>query len=138
MRLWHKDLIPYLPKKQLLGQWRECCAITKNIIEKGTPNHGLVNKTMNYSVDHFYTYCDKIINEMKNRKYNIRVKRFYDYIFSFSNDNMFEIISDNDLFKDWHNERYLRQCYYNLQEKHDCGLISQEEWDKIYSKFGCD
>lgn len=25
MRLWHKDLIPYLPRQQLLGQWRECC-----------------------------------------------------------------------------------------------------------------
>lgn len=136
MRLWHKDLISYLPKKQLLGQWRECCAITKSIIEKGTPNHSLVNKIMNYSLDHFYTYCDIIINEMKNRKYNVRVKRFYDYIFSFSNDNI--IISDNDLFKDWHNKRYLRQCYYNLQEKYDCGLISQKEWDKIYSKFGCD
>nr|DAZ75898.1 MAG TPA: Pyrimidine dimer DNA glycosylase [Caudoviricetes sp.] len=22
MRLWHKALIPYLPKQQLLGQWR--------------------------------------------------------------------------------------------------------------------
>jgi uncharacterized protein (TIGR02328 family) len=35
MRLWHKDLIPILPDKQLLGQWRECCLIAKNIKEKG-------------------------------------------------------------------------------------------------------
>ena len=35
MRLWHKDLIDSLPRKQLLGQWRECCAIIKNIKEKG-------------------------------------------------------------------------------------------------------
>ena len=38
MRLWHKDLIPVLPRQQLLGQWRECCLIAKSISEKGTPN----------------------------------------------------------------------------------------------------
>ena len=39
MRLWHYKLIPYLPKNQLLGQYRECCAIIKNIADNGTPNH---------------------------------------------------------------------------------------------------
>ena len=28
MRLWHKDLIQYLPDLQLKGQWRECCNAT--------------------------------------------------------------------------------------------------------------
>ena len=46
MRLWHKDLIPVLPRQQLIGQWRECCLIAKQISEKGTPNHILVNKIM--------------------------------------------------------------------------------------------
>ena len=36
------------------------------------------------------------------------------------------------LFEGWHNERYLKQCYYNLQEKYDCGGISKEEWMKVY------
>jgi uncharacterized protein (TIGR02328 family) len=27
MRLWHYKLIPYLPRQQLLGQHRECCAL---------------------------------------------------------------------------------------------------------------
>ena len=35
------------------------------------------------------------------------------------------------IFGDWHNDRYLMQCYYNLQEKHDCGGISDDEWQKI-------
>ena len=39
MRLWHKDLISVLPRQQLLGQWRECCLIARNIAEKNTPNH---------------------------------------------------------------------------------------------------
>lgn len=35
MRLWHKDLIEVLPRQQLLGQWRECCAIAKKPEGKG-------------------------------------------------------------------------------------------------------
>lgn len=27
MRLWHEQMIPKLPKNQLLGQHRECCAL---------------------------------------------------------------------------------------------------------------
>lgn len=30
-----------------------------------------------------------------------------------------------------HNDRYLIQCYYNLQEKADRRIISEEEWLKI-------
>ena len=30
MRLWHEQLIPLLPKNQLLGQHRECCALRGN------------------------------------------------------------------------------------------------------------
>ena len=30
MRLWHEQLIPVLPKNQLLGQYRECCALRGN------------------------------------------------------------------------------------------------------------
>lgn len=39
MRLWHKDLIIFhiLPNKQLVGQWRECCCIAKNIQDNKTP-----------------------------------------------------------------------------------------------------
>lgn len=27
MRIWHKDLIPVLPREQLVAQWKECSAI---------------------------------------------------------------------------------------------------------------
>ena len=69
MRLWHKDLIDSLPRKQLLGQWRECCAIIKNIKEKGTPNHLLVNKIMDYDLKHFYTYGLYVFIETEHRDY---------------------------------------------------------------------
>ena len=41
----------------------------------------------------------------------------------------------NDIFNDWHNDRYLVQCLYNLQEKYDCGGISNEEWLVIANGF---
>ena len=44
MRLWHKDLIPYLPKQQLLGQWREL-----NSIYVKQNRHILINFIYEYS-----------------------------------------------------------------------------------------
>jgi hypothetical protein len=35
-----------------------------------------------------------------------------------------------DLFEGWHNDRYLLQCFYNLQEKYDCGGFTTE-FDEI-------
>lgn len=147
MRLWHKDLIPVLPRQQLLGQWRECCAIAKSIVEKGTPNHILVNRIMDYKITSFATYCSLIVDEMKKREYNVSessMSKLEDYLFEWSCNEMkpqiFRLLSDkkvdnDELFSGWHNDSYLRQCYFNLQEKYDCGGISAEEWDKIVKRF---
>ena len=133
IRLWHKDLIPYLPKNQLLGQWRECCCIAKNIADNGTPNHILVNKVLNYPLKHFYTYGLLIYNEMRKRNYKTNMNKFEKY-FNGENGEV-QIQSTGQVFKDWHNTRYLRQCLYNLQEKYDCGGMSDKEWSIIYNKF---
>jgi len=129
MRLWHKDLIPVLPRQQLLGQWRECCLIAKNIAEKGTPNHILVNKIMDYPIDHFMRYSREIFYQMKKRGYSSDFKKFSQY----SNEKTLSgwDMSIKEVFPDWHNDRYLAQCFYNLQEKFDCGGIFGEEWAKI-------
>ncbi|MBR4832410.1 MAG: hypothetical protein IKZ97_07275, partial [Butyrivibrio sp.] len=49
--------------------------------------------------------------------------------------NAFVEVPSEHIFKDWHDERYLKQCFYNLQEKYDCGGISQAEWLKIDNYF---
>ena len=79
MRVWHTSLIPVLPRQQLISQYRECCSIMKSIAEKGTPNHILVNKVMDYPLAHFAAYTSLILKEMKKRGYKTRadaIERF--------------------------------------------------------------
>lgn len=141
MRLWHKDLISVLPRKQLVSQWRECCCIAKNIADNGTPNHILVNKILNYPTLHFVVYTNMILAEMKNRGYKINEKSYLKFCENIRcakpcfDRNANFLIKNNEIFPDWHNTRYLRQCLYNLQEKYDCGGISKEEWYNIRRNF---
>lgn len=134
MRLWHKDLIPYLPRQQLIAQWRECCAIASNWANKGTPNHLLVNKVMEYPFYDFDCYTADVVHELRNRNYNISKTAISKY-----NSNTSKIIKVNSedlsIFKNWHNNRYLKQCLMNLQEKYDCGGIPETEWQIIQDKF---
>lgn len=132
MRLWHKDLIKGLPKQQLLGQWRECCLIAKLIHDNGTPNHILVNKIMDYPINHLYVYGIKVYNEMIRRGYNPDFSKFDQY---FDQSKVNYRISDLYLFREWHNTRYLFQCYSNLEEKYDCGGITEEEWNEVKRAF---
>ena len=133
MRLWHKDLIRLLPRQQLLGQWRECCLIAKNIAEKGTPNHLLVNKIMDYPAGHFWKYGYLVMCEMDKRGFKCDFEKFEQWI-----DKPYALITPEvqDLFPDWHDERYLRQCIFNLEEKAMCGGISQDEWAPIFNIYG--
>lgn len=126
MRLWHKDLIPYLPRQQLLGQWRECCCIARNICVNGTPNHALVNKILEYSEEHFLGYCKLVYNELLARQYKADWSKIDKYFCSSTIPKYKAAI-----FCFWHDDKYLTQCYYNLEEKHDCGLIQDSEWQVI-------
>lgn len=139
MRLWHVGLIPVLPDKQLVSQWRECCAIAGKIAKTGSPNHILVNKVIDYPPIHILTYTSLVINEMHKRNFKISEKAYLDFCKNIENGiehfNMYTYryvpAMINDIFRDWHNDRYLKQCLYNLQEKYDCKGITKEEWSKI-------
>lgn len=129
MRLWHKDLIKVLPRQQLLSQWRECCCIARNIAVNGTPNHLLVNKVLDYPLAHFVAYTELVQNEMTNRGYKTDANKFYGWIAA--TNYISQYIDSQSIFKDWHNDRYFNQCFYNLQEKFDCGGIPIDEWERI-------
>lgn len=136
MRLWHKNLIQFLPRQQLISQWRECCAITGSIAKKGTSNHLLVNKVLSSRGD-FYAYCHQVIDALEKRGYKVSsksVKNCFDNILS--SNSIFETNATHfELFPNWHNARYLKQCLLNLQEKYDCGGITDAEWKPIEDKF---
>ena len=135
MRLWHKDLIQYLPRQQLIAQWRECCAIAGNIAKKGTPNHLLVNKVLSSRGD-FYAYCNLVVSELKRRKYKVSEKAMKDCFNNILSSSNFETNSTHfEIFSDWHNARYLKQCLFNLQEKYDCGGIPEDDWEWIQETF---
>lgn len=135
MRLWHKDLIPVLPRQQLLGQWRECCAIMANIAKKGTPNHVLVNKIIEYPCTHLYVYAIYVCDTMYDRGCRCDFSKFEKSFLSVFGDYNPFLISVHDLFPGWMNDRYLTQNYYNLQEKYDCGAITDEEWARIEKRY---
>lgn len=143
MRLWHKDLIDVLPKNQLVSQWRELFAIKGSIEKKGTPNHLLVNKVLNYNIDEFKFYARVIHDEMVKRAYRPNEAKFIEMLKWNNNNfskNVFVVHNLNlgNLYRDWHNEIYLKQCIYNLEEKAMCGGISMNEWDILLCKYGDD
>ena len=135
MRLWHKDLISVLPRQQLLSQWRECCCIARNIAVNGTPNHLLINKVLEYPKWHFMEYSLIVCMEMERRGYKVNRKNFFKWFDLIEEKSIKYEIKRERLFIGWHNERYFLQCYYNLQEKYDCGGITEEEWKLIQWYF---
>ena len=122
MRLWHYKLITVLPKQMLVSQWRECIAI-KRQWEKGTLKHRLVSYVMDYDRCYFINYVTKIKNEMTRRGIKYQYKYYYEI-------GDFCIHNTNYDYPE-HNDRYLKQCYYNLQEKFARGIITKEEFEKI-------
>ena len=141
MRLWHKDLLRALPQKQICSQYRECCAIAKSIKENGTPNHILVNKIMDYQIYDFIKYTALVIYEMKQRGYKVNPNCFDKY--NLSDDKAGRLafdmskgyITNSYVFESWHNDIYLRECLYNLEEKAMCGGIPLNEWKIIYDQY---
>lgn len=127
MRLWHYKLIPVLPKKMLVSQWRECIAI-KRQWEKGTLKHRLVSYVMNYDKSYLTNYTRLVANGLHLKK----IKFNYKYWIEMCDFSNYKIVADN---YEEHNDRYLKQCYYNLQEKYDRGIITKEEWQLIEDKF---
>ncbi|MFJ7954221.1 pyrimidine dimer DNA glycosylase/endonuclease V [Lysinibacillus sp. NPDC096418] len=117
MRLWHTKLLPFLPKGQLLSQWREL-----NSIFAKEDKHILINYIYDYPKDDLYTYTEKVIEEMTNRGYKVRTR-----------DKMERYFTDIDKvkvvtpFRDHHNDEYLEICYYNLKEKY---IRGQKDYDE--------
>ena len=136
MRIWHWKLIPVLPREQLVAAWRELSAIAGNLNTKGTPNHILVNKVLDYPREHFISYALYVRQEMTRRGYRT-MESVWDKIYCTRETDYgeLEIIPLEDLFPGWHNDRYLEQCYFNLEEKYDCGGVDEEWFKKVQNIY---
>lgn len=136
MRLWHYKLIPFLPDLQLIAQWREL-----NSIFKKQDKHILINYVYEYDKRSLAIYTQYLVDELKKR--DIKIKSFNNLIKYFrlkeTNDSnletkykLFYITSINP-FPNHHTDRYLLQCFYNLQEKYDRGQkgFDKERYEKL-------
>lgn len=116
MRLWHQDMIAKLPRQQLLGQHRECCALRGN-------GWGKPHATVNYVFDHspylLFAYHQLIMEEMTERGYkvspewrdkNYRGKTCPAY------SNLEELSLSSPIYPE-HDQAYYQECQQNLQEK---------------------
>ena len=115
MRLWHYKLLPFLPNSQLLSQKRECDLIWKDIANDRKTNHILINYIWEYTD---YLKEMSVYYWLLKREFNKRGFKF----------NLSENFITKDLyygehipFEKYHDDRYLKQCFYNLQEKYDRG-----------------
>lgn len=120
MRLWHQTLISRLPRQQLLGQHRECCALRGNGWGK---KHSVVNYVFQYPMEYLIAYHFLIMQEMDNRGYNIESKwwtgeyrglKCQKYNFHWA---LFMKILKQDVIYKEHNEKYLEECLINLKNK---------------------
>ena len=116
MRLWHEQIIHLLPKNQLLGQHRECCALRGNGWNK---KHKTVDYVFKYSPYNLFIYHSKIMDEMEKRGYRVSTEwrdKNYRGQKAKSYSNLEEINIFSPIYKE-HNDEYLAECIENLEGK---------------------
>lgn len=116
MRLWHKDLISSLPRQQLLGQHRECCALRGLGWDK---KHATVNYIFKYPYNRLFFYHQKVMREMLKRGYFVSydwfIQEYRGKLIGFDNSDFTK--GSCDLEYPEHNQAYLVECINNLKDK---------------------
>ena len=140
MRLWHYELLPYLPDAQFKGQLRELVAIMHDWRDKGKTNHLLINKVMEYPKDELSQYFWEYACEY-HKRYNKDLQKYVEEfnLFSLNTKRAFRSIKSTYLFENWHDYEYLRVCMANLYEKHFFGVgksrITDKEWQRLLDGY---
>lgn len=115
IRLWHYNLLHFLPDSQLIAQKRECDLIWKDIAAGKQTNHILINYIWEYHLKDLASYYFLLESEFIKRGFKFKDKCILKtYTLTLTP------------FANHHNDRYLLQCFYNLQEKFDRG---QKDFD---------
>ena len=136
MRLWHYELLPYLPEAQFKGQLRELVAIMHDWRDKGTTNHLLINRVVEYPKNDLARYFIRY-EVLYQKRYGDWLTKYW-YEFARFDDTPIEQRSKG-CFDGWHNKEYLRVCMANLYEKHHFGIgksrITDEEWQALIDGY---
>ena len=116
MRLWHQDFINRLPRQQLLGQHRECCALRGK--GWGRP-HATVQYVFEHSPYKLYQYHWLVMEEMENRGYHVDQKWKDPYYRGKSCPpyNQLETSKFTQPIYPEHDENYKQECLENLAQK---------------------
>ena len=130
MRLWHQKLIPYLPRQQLLGQHRECCALRGKGWGK---KHATVDYVFTHDPARLVAYHHLAMNEMERRGYHPdttwRNGTWRGSTLGESTEELWKKCRVNAvvymlaaektgaMIYPEHNDEYLRECIDNLRDK---------------------
>ncbi|MBQ1182449.1 MAG: hypothetical protein IIX53_02140 [Phascolarctobacterium sp.] len=117
MRLWHQGLLKALPRQQLLGQHRECCALRGKGWGK---KHSVVDYVFTHPISMLEDYHQAVMQEMESRGYEV------DYLWtfrgyrgkSFGKQVLKERIPKHErIVYPEHDDDYLKECIDNLKAK---------------------
>ena len=134
MRIWHQFLIPHLPRQQLLGQHRECCAL------RGAGwgrKHATVDYVFTHAPEYLVAYHRLIMEEMENRGYHPDPIWYNIYWRGSKLQEQRGWCHYSECLRLWelatvegfmifpeHNDEYLQECLDNLASK---GIIIDKE-----------
>lgn len=138
MRLWHYQLLPYLPELQFKGQLRELMVIMRDLMDKGQTNHILINKVMEYGREDLYCYFAVYEREYWRRygKTLLKQRNEFEEFFGDGVDEvcLLQLTYSHGIFNGWHNKEYLKICMANLYEKHlgvGKSRVTDDEWNRL-------
>lgn len=124
MRLWHQKLIPFLPRQQLLGQHRECCALRGNGWGR---KHSTIDYIFRYTRFELVRYHNNVMDEMERRGYKVNSnwKNVYycGLVLGKLKYPTYSFYADDIVYKE-HNNNYMKECLDNLKNK---GIILEVE-----------
>ena len=117
--MWHWKLLPVLPTKLLENLWHDVC--------------GLAGKRDYYK--QLDDYARLIIEELLKRQIPCNYKN---YTMRRGLVNGYEFYKQEpkyqNPFPDIHDNDYLRRNLYRLEDYHELGKITDDEWDRIKSE----
>ncbi len=116
MRLWHEDLLSLLPREQLLGQHRECCALRGKGWGK---KHSVVDYVFTYSPYKLFLYHSLVMEQMSKRGYKadpLWLDPFYRGKSCKAYEHIKELPRTFPIYSE-HDEAYKLECLENLAQK---------------------